>query len=121
MDRIHIRDLDIECIVGVLPEERNTLRMVRVNLALDCDVGPAGRSDCLADTVDYRTVRDRVVEVVRTSRDGLVERLAERVAEAVLSVVGVRRVTVVLDKPGALQGARSVAIEIVRPVSSSFM
>jgi FolB domain-containing protein len=115
MDCIHIRDLDIECIVGVSPEERNTLRTVRVNLRLECDVATAGRSDRLEDTVDYRDVRDRVVATVRGSRDELIERLAERIAEAALSVRHVARVTVVLDKPGALEGARSVAVEITRP------
>jgi FolB domain-containing protein len=114
MDCIHIRDLDIECIVGVLPEERHKPRTVRVNLRIGCDVASAGQSDCLADTVDYREVRDRVVAAVRESRDGLVERLAQRVADAALAVRGVSSVTVVLDKPGALEGARSVAVEITR-------
>lgn len=115
MDTIHIRDLEIECLVGVLPEERYTPRTVRVNLRVECDLAAAGRSDALADTVDYRVVRDRVVEAVRASRDELIERLAQRVADAALTVRGANRVSVVLDKPGALEGARSVAVEITRP------
>jgi len=115
MDIIHIRDLEIECIVGVMPEERYTPRLVRINLRLECDLAAAGRSDALEDTVDYRDVRDRVMDVVRSNRDGLIERLVQRVAEAALSVRGVQRVTVILDKPGALDGARSVAVEISRP------
>lgn len=114
MDCIHLRDLDVKCIVGVLPEERLEPRTVRINLRIECDLARAGRTDRLEDTVDYRAVRDRVREAVRNSSDALIERLAQRAAEAALCVAGVRKVTVCLDKPGALEAARSVAVEITR-------
>lgn len=114
MDYIHIRDLDVACVVGVLPEERLGPRTVRINLRIACNLARAGRSDRLEDTVDYRALRDRVRDAVETSSDALIERLAQRIAAAALSVPGVRGVTVCLDKPGALEGARSVAVEITR-------
>ena len=98
----------------MLPEERLEPRTVRINLRIECDLARAGRTDRLEDTVDYRAVRDRVREAVRNSSDALIERLAQRAAEAALCVAGVRKVTVCLDKPGALEAARSVAVEITR-------
>ncbi len=115
MDVIHVCDLEVDCIVGVLPEERTQRRIVVLNLSLACDLATACRSDRLEDTVDYREVRRRVVDAVQASGDELIERLAQRAADAALSVAGVRRVTVRLDKPGALEGARGVAVEITRP------
>ncbi len=114
MDSIWLRDLCIECIVGVLPKERTCKQTVELNLRLECDLRRAGRSDDLNDTVDYRAVRTAVLDAVQHSSDFLVERLAQRAADAALSVDGVRAVTVLLDKPGALTGTRSVAVEITR-------
>ncbi len=114
MDAILLRDIVADCIVGVLPRERTCKQTVRLSLRLECDLARAGLSDDLADTVDYRAVRTAVVEAVERSSDFLIERLAQRVAEAALSADGVRAVTVTLDKPGALTRTRSVAVEITR-------
>jgi FolB domain-containing protein len=113
-DCIHIRDLDVECIVGVLPEERTTPRVIRINLRCECSLAKAGRSDSLEDTVDYRDLHDRIITTVQASQDLLIERLAQRVADVALAVPGIECVNVVLDKPGALPQARSVAVEISR-------
>ncbi len=114
MDAILLRDIEAECIVGVLPRERTCKQTVRLSLRLECDLARACHSDDLADTVDYRAVRTAVVDAVERSSDFLVERLAQRVADAALSADGVRAVTVTLDKPGALTRTRSVAVEITR-------
>jgi len=113
-DIIHIREMRLGCIVGILPKERREPRTVVVTLKLVCDTRKAGRTDDIAATVDYRIVEQCVRKAVTESRDGLIERLAERIADAALSVAGVRTVTVILDKPGALKHCRSVAIEITR-------
>lgn len=113
-DTIHIRDLVVTCIVGTLPLERVRRRRVVLNLELTCDLGRAGRTDDLRHTVDYSAVCQRVTARVRDSQFLLVERLAQVVAETCLSFDGVNGVRVVLDKPGAVRGTRSVAVEICR-------
>ena len=111
-DRIHIRDLAVSCIVGTLPAERVRRRRVVLNLVLACDLSRAGTSDDLRQTVDYGAVCRRVTEVVRGSRFLLIERLAQEVAKTCRAFPGVASVTVTLDKPGAVKGCRSVAVEI---------
>ena len=111
-DKIHIRDLAVTCIVGTLPAERVRRRRVVLNLALSCDLSRAGVTDDLRHTVDYAAVCRRVTAVARRSRFRLIERLAQEVAETCLAFPGVTGVTVTLDKPGAVRGARSVAVEI---------
>ena len=113
-DYIHIRDLELECIVGILPEERLRPQPVRINLRLGCDLAAAGNSDDISQTVDYRQVRARVIELVVNSRFGLIEKLAQKIAESVLEVPGIASVQVILDKPRALADCRSVAVEILR-------
>ena len=114
LDRIHIRDLHLRCIVGIYPEERREKQDVTVNVTLYADLRRAGRTDDLQDTVDYKGVKKDVVTMVEGSSYYLVERLAERIAEVCLAHAGVRRVRVLVEKPGALRFARTVGVEIVR-------
>jgi dihydroneopterin aldolase/D-erythro-7,8-dihydroneopterin triphosphate epimerase len=114
LDRIHIRDLRVRCIVGVFEHERHQKQDVVINLTLHADLRPAGQSDRLEDTVDYKALKQDVIALAEESSCLLVERLAERVAEVCLSHHGVQRVDVLLEKPGALRFARTVGVEISR-------
>ena len=113
-DKIHIRDLAVRCIVGTRPAERSQPRRVVLNLVLFCDLSRVGKTDDLRHTVDYAVVCRRVTAVVRQSRFQLIERLAQEIADTCLAFPGVARVAVTLDKPGAVRGARSVAVELLR-------
>ena len=114
MDHIYIRDLGVDCIIGVLPHERTKPQRVVVNIALDCDLARASASDDLADTVDYAALTEAVLCVTQGSSCQLIERLAQLIADACLGFTGVAGVTVMIDKPGALPGARAAAVEIHR-------
>ncbi|MCZ7591493.1 MAG: dihydroneopterin aldolase [Kiritimatiellae bacterium] len=114
MDRIHIRDLALRCIIGIFPEERRERQDVIVNMILAGDFSAAGKSDDIADAVDYKTINKRIIELVESSEFNLIETLAERIAEQCLAHPKVREATVTLDKPGALRFTRSVALEVTR-------
>jgi len=115
MDRIHIRDLRLRAVIGVYPEERRDRQELVFNLELQTDLRQAGKSDRLEDTVDYKALKQRVIALVEASEYFLLEKLAEEVALACLATPGVTGVRVVVDKPGALRFARSVAVDITRP------
>ena len=114
LDQIHIRDLRLRCIVGINPEERDKKQDVEINITLHADLRAAGRTDAIDDTVDYKSIKLKVVEEVEASSFFLVERLAEHVAGICLGDPKVRRVRVLIEKPGALRFARTVGVEIVR-------
>jgi FolB domain-containing protein len=114
VDRILISDLAARCIVGVNEDERRAKQDVLINLAVYTDISAAARSDRLEDAVDYRDLRDHVVEMVERSRYYLLEALAEAIAGVCLGHPGVSKVLVRVDKPAALRLARSVAVEIER-------
>jgi FolB domain-containing protein len=115
LDRIHIRDLFLRCIIGINPEERIKRQDVLINITLYADLMQAGQSDDMDDTVNYKQIKNRIVEMVEQSSFFLVERLAERIAEICLDDSGVQYVNVLVEKPGALRFARSVGVEILRP------
>ena len=114
LDRILVRDLVCRCIVGVNPDEREKPQEVKVNLVLHADLSRACTSDDIKDTVDYKNLKMRILDLVEHSSFYLVERLAQAVADVALAEPLVQRVQVTVDKPGALRFARSVAIEILR-------
>jgi dihydroneopterin aldolase/D-erythro-7,8-dihydroneopterin triphosphate epimerase len=114
MDRIHIRDLTLRTYVGIDPEEQEKKQEVTLNITLFADLKKAGRTDDIADTVNYRSIKKQIVETVESSRFSLIERLAEAVSEIVLKDSRVRKAEVTVDKPGALRFARSVAVTIER-------
>ena len=112
LDRIHIRDLRLRCIIGVNEEERREKQDVTINIVLFADLRAARRSDDLADTVDYKQVKKRIVAVVEDSTCFLVEHLAERIADACLEDERVVNVRILVEKPGVLRFARTVGVEI---------
>lgn len=114
LDVIHIRDLQLRCIVGIYPDERREKQDVVISVDLYADLSKACETDDIADTVDYKSIKKRVVKMVEDSECLLVERLAQRVADLCLEAPLVQRVHVSVDKPGALRFARSAAVEITR-------
>ncbi len=114
LDRIHVRDLRLRCVLGIYPEERREKQDITLNIVLYADLRAAGRSDRIEDTVDYKDVKKRVVAMVEGSSSFLIEHLAQRVAGLCLEEPRVEAVRVTIDKPGALRFARSVAVEIFR-------
>jgi dihydroneopterin aldolase/D-erythro-7,8-dihydroneopterin triphosphate epimerase len=114
MNKIHIRDLALRCIIGVFPEERTQRQDIVLNITLTCDFGASARTDRLEDTVDYRRLTKQIITTVEGSAFQLLEALAEQVAAICLETPRVQRATVCIDKPGALRFARSVAVEITR-------
>lgn len=114
MDQIWIRDLVVPATIGVHDEERHSVQPLIVNIWMTCDLRPAGRSDRIEETVNYREVQDEIMKLAEESRDHLLERLAERMAAVCLSHARVARVRIRLEKPRALRHARSAGVEIER-------
>jgi len=115
MDKIYIRDLTVQCIIGLYPEERTNKQEVIINVTMETDLRKAGLSDDLNDTVDYKTVKLDILNLAEKSEFKLIESLAERISEICLKADGVQRTNITIDKPGALRFCKSVAVEITRP------
>ena len=115
-DQIEISALRVVAIVGALPHEREIAQPLQIDLTLDVDLADAGRSDDLDDTVHYGLVADQVVALVQESKDTLLERLAARVADEVLTFDRVEAVTVVVTKlrPPIAADAASTAVRLYR-------
>jgi len=114
LDRIHIRDLSVRCLVGINEWEKKKKQQLSISITLYVDLKKAGLSDDIEDTVNYRPLKNSIVDLVESNQFDLIERIAELVAEQCLSDIRVKRADVYVDKLGALRFARSVAVEITR-------
>lgn len=114
MDLIYIRDLKIETVIGVFAWERRIRQTVRLDLDIATDTRTAAGSDRIDDTLSYKDVAERVVAFVADSEFLLLEALAERVAELVLSEFPTPWLRLCVGKPGAVSGASEVGVIIER-------
>lgn len=114
MDQIFITDLAARGILGINDWEREKPQEILINIVLFTDLLPAGRSDDVQDSVNYRTVAKKVLARVETAARFTVEALAADLARLCLEEAGVQKVRVRVEKPGAVRFARSVGVEIER-------
>ncbi len=115
MDRIELRGMAFHGRHGVRDAERENQQEFKVDVEVEADLGPAGRSDHLADTVDYTQVRAAAREVIEGPSRQLLESLAAAIAERVLSLPHVKAVSVrVAKRPASMQPIDAAAVHIKR-------
>ena len=113
-DRIFLRGLTAECIIGFIDWERRVKQTVVVDLELPVDCRRASISDDVADTVDYKKVAKRVLAYIEAAEFKLVETLAHRLALLLLEEFGLEWVRISLNKPGAIRNSRDVGVVVER-------
>lgn len=101
---------------GVFPAERELGARFVVDVTMEADLREAGRSDRLEDTVNYAHAYRVVREVVQGEPCHLIEAVAERIANRLLCLDRVERVTVRVRKRPPLEGEfTAFSVEVTRP------
>jgi 7,8-dihydroneopterin aldolase/epimerase/oxygenase len=113
-DRIFLRGLSVECIIGFIDWERRTPQTLLIDLEMPCDCERAARRDEVADTLDYKQVAKRILAWVPTTQFHLVETLAHRLALLLLAEFPLEWVRISVNKPGAIRHSRDVGVQIER-------
>lgn len=114
MDIIYINDLRIETIIGIYGWERKTRQTVVLDIEMGTDIRKASASDNVEDTLNYKTVAERLFEFVGGSEFELIETLAEQISDILLNEFNVPWLRLKLNKQGALKGVRDVGVIIER-------
>lgn len=121
MDTIELEGLILECVLGVLPDERDRDQPVRVDLKLGLDLSAAGRSASIYDTIDYDRTADQVAALLRFRRYRLLENAAHEVSAMLFGVhPALQQLELRLAKPEALAGRAKAAAVLVRRRRSDF-
>jgi dihydroneopterin aldolase len=113
-DRIFLRGLTAECVIGFIDWERRVKQTVVVDLELPVDCRQAAMSDDVTDTVDYKKVSKRVLAFIEASEFKLVETLAQRLAMLILEEFAIEWIRLSINKPGAIRNSRDVGVSIER-------
>lgn len=113
-DRIFLRGLTAECVIGFIDWERRVKQTVVVDLELPVDCRHAAVTDDVTDTVDYKKVSKRVLAFIEASEFKLVETLAQRLAMLILEEFAIEWIRLSINKPGAIRNSRDVGVSIER-------
>ena len=70
MDRLKVNGIEVECVLGDLPEERVREQKILVDVSLELDLEAASATDSIDDTVDYALL-------VGNIREALAKRIEE--------------------------------------------
>ena len=114
MDIVFIKALMVMAVIGVYDWEQNRRQKLVFDIDMGWDNRPAARSDQVADCLSYADVSEAVLNFVSGGRFALVERVAEDVADLLLTRFAIPWVRIKVSKPGAVPQAESVGVIIER-------
>lgn len=112
--QVFVRDLVVECLIGVYRHERDGAQRVRINLDLSVFESPAPIDDRLSNVLSYEDLIIKVRVLAGAGHVNLVETLAERIAAMCLAEADVSVAKVRVEKLDVFADASSVGIEISR-------
>ncbi|MCY3722483.1 dihydroneopterin aldolase [Candidatus Poribacteria bacterium] len=116
MDKIILKGIRFHGHHGVPEAERHVGGHYEIDATLGGPLANPGRTDALADTVDYAEVVRRIVEVGTQQSFQLIEALAEKIATVILEQFAVNEVHLIVKKlhPPIEQPIDYFAVEIFR-------
>ena len=100
-DRIELRGLKVRGHHGVFDHEKRDGQDFLIDIIVWMDLGPAGASDDLLDTLHYGELAEGAAAIVAGPSLDLIESVAARIADGVLQDDRVDRVEVTVHKPSA--------------------
>lgn len=112
--RVFVRDLLLDALIGVYPDELTKPQKVLINIDLWVAETPGEPPRSYAEVVCYDNLVQRTKGLLAQGHVGLVETLAERLAGLCLDDPRVLRTRVRVEKPEAIAEAAGVGVEIER-------
>lgn len=114
MDIIFIDDLRISTLIGIYPREQSMPQTVEISLQIGTSTVGAGASDSIHDTIDYATIVDRLQTDLSSQHFNLLEKLAEHIANVLLTDFGASWIRVSVAKLGVMRSVRRAGVIIER-------
>jgi dihydroneopterin aldolase len=114
MDIIFLREIRLDARIGIYKREKAITQTVELDLELALPDERVFKSGKVGDTIDYALVIERLRGALIEQHYGLVETLAERVAQIILTEFHAPWVRVSIAKLGAQPNVRRVGVVIER-------
>ena len=124
LDSIELHGIEVSCIVGIYPGERDVPQPLRLDVAVFLDTRRAARGGGLRATVDYGRLQGELRFLLESCRFQLLESAADALVHYLLAPPTGERTrspaaaaTVRLTKPSALASAAVASLEVHREAS----
>jgi FolB domain-containing protein len=98
VDYVFIEDLKVKGRQGVSSEERQVEHVFNLWLKMWFDAHPAGASDKLRDALDYRPIRQMIVDLMQHESFHLIEKLGEAICANILRDSRITKVELIIKK-----------------------
>lgn len=112
-DRIFVRDLVLDCELGVYAEEKGVTQKVGFSIVAAVSPEASSVADEIAEVPSYDDLIKVVKAIMSDGHINLVETIAERIAARILEEKRIVAVKVRIEK--LERGPAAVGVEIVRP------
>ena len=107
MNTISIVDLEITCIIGILPNERVKEQTVLLDIYLDVDIGGSTFSDNINETIDYTIIADMATQLAISKKYKLIESFCFDLTNLFLDTFKIiQKSNITVKKPNALPKAK---------------
>ena len=117
--KIFVRDLELTGLIGIHPHEHDAPQRVLINIEITAQDNCSDAQDDIANVLSYEDIVNGVKEIFAQGHVGLVETLAEEIAEMALENERTLMIRVRAEKLDVFEEAKSVGIEIERRAKAS--
>ena len=120
--RIFLSGLALDARIGILEHERRATQPLHVDAEFDVNITRDVDDQDIHSVLDYRRLREAIVEECTQAHVNLIETLSEQVAQRLLrDFPDVRAVRLRISKPMAFSDCAAVGVEtyIARPGTES--
>lgn len=114
MDRVFIKGLSTLTQIGVYEWEKTLQQQVIFDVEMGWDTSPCAEKDEVALALNYAEVSASILDFCKTHHFALIETLANQVADMLIHQFSIPYLKLTLQKPHAIQAAKSVGVIIER-------
>ena len=113
MNRISIVDLEITCIIGILPAERTKEQTLLLDIYLDVDFGDSNIADDINETIDYTKIAEMATQLGISKKYKLIESFCYDLNNLFLDTFKIiQQSKITVKKPNAIPKAKYAAFSM---------
>ena len=113
MNTISIVDLEITCIMGILPEERVKEQTLLLDIYLDVDFGDSNIADDINETIDYTKIAELATQLAISKKYNLIESFCYDLNNLFLDTFKIiQQSKITVKKPNAIPKAKYAAFSM---------
>ena len=113
MNTISIVDLEITCIIGILPDERVNEQTLLLDIYLDVDFGDSNIADDINETIDYTKIAELATQLAISKKYNLIESFCYDLNNLFLDTFKIiQQSKITVKKPNAIPKAKYAAFSM---------